>query len=71
MHREASIAVSLIQLQKATTAMPVSGLGLDDEFVALPDIRLEAGDRVGMLTTGDAGDNPVKVSVAVEEEDVF
>ena len=71
LHRAATIAVSLMQLRKGSTAIPVSGFGLDDEFVALPDIRLEAGDQVGMLTTGNAGDNPVKVSVAVEEEDVF
>ena len=71
LHRDVTIAVSLMMLATTGIDMPVSGLGTADEFVTLPDIRLSEDEQVGMITSGDAGDNPVKMLVAVEEEDVF
>jgi len=70
-HRDLTIAVSLVELGTSGLNMPVTGLGTADEFQALPDIRLAEGEQVGMLTTGDGGDALVGMRTAIEEEDVF
>ena len=71
LYRRATIADSSIRMRTGGAGMSFSALGTADLYVSIPNIRLTEGGTIGMLSTGDVGDDAVQILIAVEEEDVF
>ena len=69
--REATIANTRIVLSAGYGIMNLTILDTAEQAVSVNNIRIGEGVFIGLLTTGNAGDNLVDLRLAVEEEDVF
>ena len=69
--RPTTVANSSLILRSGGAGLTISALDTAELFVPIPNIRLAESGGIGMLTTGNAGDNVVEMLTAYEEEDVF
>ena len=69
--RDPSTGASGIQIGYGTTSYFFDSLGTSAETVPMDDLKLDEGDTIGMITTGNGADGAIVMRLFYEEEDTL